>query len=203
MKWVLPPVLYDALQRFVHGDHEITASLIRETYVPHKDRPALELGCGTGALCHYFQPGEYVGVDLDPARVEVARNQHPGYEFITGDASDLDLDFLSRFSFIFCHAWVHHIDDEGMRRILDQLVLASRHAGRPFEVLVLEPLLTDRPLLNPIGYAIAKLDRGKFVRPLRAMEELFGPALKDVRLLHGPWHWPIPGGAFRLRFSTK
>lgn len=203
MKWVLPPFLYDALQQFVHRGHKMEGRFLLEAYEPHRDRPALELGCGTGNLCHFFRPGDYVGVDLDPARIESARAQHPGYEFVLGDASSLDLDFLSRFSFVFCHGWVHHIEDEGVNRILGRLAQAARHNGRSMDVLILELLLTDQPLLNPISYAIAKLDRGDYVRPLGAMKELLGPVLQDVQLYRASWYWPIPGGAFRLRYSAQ
>ena len=68
-------------------------------------------------------------------------------------------------------------------------------------MLVLEPVLPDRPFLNPIGYLLAKLDRGRFVRPDAAMRSLFGQELSEVQSGGAPWYYPVQGGAYRLRFE--
>lgn len=48
----------------------------------------LDLGCGTGHLLAALEPSRGVGVDLSPRMVEVARQAHPGLEFVVGDAED-------------------------------------------------------------------------------------------------------------------
>jgi len=187
----------------VHGDHEASGRAILEAYNPYRPGLVLELGCGTGVLSKFFEPGEYVGCDLDAGRIESARENYPGHEFIVADATKLRPDFVAGFSFVFCHAWVHHINDEPVRRILDRIAAGSLQARRPIGMLVLEPLLPERPFLNPLGYLLAKLDRGRFVRRDEAMRSLFGLALGDVQLGRGPWYWPIPGGAYLLEFRES
>ena len=199
----LSPRLYSALQKFVHGGREAHGRAILGAYNPYRPGLVLELGCGTGMLSKFFEPGGYVGCDFDAGRIESARENYPGHEFIVADATELRPDFVAGFSFVFGCAWVHHIDDEPMRRILDSIAAGSLHARRPIGMLVLEPLLPDRPFLNPLGYLLAKLDRGRFVRPDKAMRSLLGPALRTVQLGRGPWYWPNAGGAYLLEFRES
>jgi SAM-dependent methyltransferase len=198
----LSPRLYSALQKFIHGDHEWTGRALLEAYEPYRPGRVLELGCGTGILSKFFKPGEYVGCDLDAERIESAREHYPGHEFVTADATELQPDFVASFSFVFCHAWVHHIDDGPVRRIFDRIAAGSRQAKQPIGMLVLEPIMPEQPILNPLGYMISKLDRGRFVRRDAAMRSLFGPALTEFRYVRGPWYWPIPGGSYRLEFGA-
>jgi len=50
----------------------------------------LEVGCGTGSLLAALRPRRGVGIDFSPAMIEHAKTQHPGLEFVTGDAEDPD-----------------------------------------------------------------------------------------------------------------
>lgn len=48
----------------------------------------LDLGCGTGRLLAGLKPARGVGVDLSPKMIELARKQHPEFEFHLGDIED-------------------------------------------------------------------------------------------------------------------
>jgi ubiquinone/menaquinone biosynthesis C-methylase UbiE len=83
------PAIFEPL-----ADHVVTAA------PPHKGQQALDLACGTGILTRRVAPlagsdGRVVGVDLNPAMIEVARSiDAPGgapIEYHQGDATDLDL----------------------------------------------------------------------------------------------------------------
>lgn len=52
--------------------------------------PVLDLGCGTvhAALSHQVQ-AEYVGVDVSPGMLAVARQKHPGGRFVAADVAAL------------------------------------------------------------------------------------------------------------------
>lgn len=43
--------------------------------------PMLEIGCGVGRLAAGFAPGEYIGVDVNPHALLVAREALPGHDF--------------------------------------------------------------------------------------------------------------------------
>jgi len=57
---------------------------------------ALDVACGSGKLtaqlARISQGGRVVGLDFSPQMLEVARNDHPGIEFLEGDALQLPFD---------------------------------------------------------------------------------------------------------------
>ena len=72
----------------------------------------LDVGCGTGAvlaLLHEKYPDRrYVGLDLTPEMIEVARTKvAPGMEFVVGDAENLPFDEAS-FDAVLCSHSFHH-----------------------------------------------------------------------------------------------
>jgi SAM-dependent methyltransferase len=198
-KRTLTPRAYDLLQRFVHGTDDPHLHTVRAAYAPFAGSPVLELGCGTGRLSVAFEPGVYTGVDIDGARITTARAEHPGAAFVHADARFLEPAFFAPFRFLFCHAWLHHVDDATCRGIFAAIARAS--TDTPRVLMVWEPALA-RPLRNPVGWALGKLDRGDFVRPPEAMRTLCEPFVEDVVVVPGPWRWPIPGIALRLVFDS-
>jgi SAM-dependent methyltransferase len=44
-------------------------------------RPILEIGCGTGRMASRFAPDDYIGVDIDPAALKIARTLYPEHNF--------------------------------------------------------------------------------------------------------------------------
>lgn len=71
----------------IHGE----ARLI-DAMAPRGAR-VLDAGCGTGRLGGYLAAAGHhvVGVDLDPTLIEVARQDHPGSRWETGNLAELDL----------------------------------------------------------------------------------------------------------------
>ncbi|CDO09066.1 class I SAM-dependent methyltransferase [Mycolicibacterium cosmeticum] len=53
----------------------------------------LDAGCGPGRLGGYLATAGHrvVGVDVDPALIEAARQDHPGPRWLVGDLAELDL----------------------------------------------------------------------------------------------------------------
>ncbi|CDO29675.1 type 12 methyltransferase [Mycolicibacterium vulneris] len=53
----------------------------------------LDAGCGPGRVGGYLSKAGHrvVGVDVDPALVEAAENDHPGPQWLVGDLAELDL----------------------------------------------------------------------------------------------------------------
>lgn len=48
----------------------------------------LEVGCGTGRLLAGLAPDPGVGIDVSPAMIDIATNEHPGINFLAGDVED-------------------------------------------------------------------------------------------------------------------
>ena len=63
----------------------------------------LDAGCGPGRVGGYLagQGHQVVGVDLDPALIEAAEDDHPGPTWLVGDLSELDLEG-QKFDAIVC-----------------------------------------------------------------------------------------------------
>lgn len=53
----------------------------------------LDAGCGPGRVGGYLSKAGHrvVGVDVDPALIEAAENDHPGPQWLVGDLAELDL----------------------------------------------------------------------------------------------------------------
>ncbi len=164
---------------------------------------ALEVGCGTGNLARFFEPKEYVGVDLDSQRVELARKLYPEHEFLAEDATALDPSWAAKFAFAFCHGCIHHIDDRGVSKILNTFARASEVSGRPMFFLIMEPLLPENALTNLPGYVLAKLDRGRFMRKFSQLKSLAGNRLSKYELTQGPWYWPVAGTDCLIEFPAS
>ncbi len=83
-----------------------------------------DLGCGSGVFSNALrQRGyDYTGVDLSPAFIRLAREKHPGIEFIEGDVEQLPFPDAG-FDGALLAGVVHHLPDptrcaKEVRRIL-------------------------------------------------------------------------------------
>jgi 2-polyprenyl-3-methyl-5-hydroxy-6-metoxy-1,4-benzoquinol methylase len=65
----------------------------------------LDVGCGVGALAPLCSAGDYVGVDQDPASIDLARQRHSGYRFEASIPAD------ERFDVIVLLAVIEHVPD--------------------------------------------------------------------------------------------
>jgi SAM-dependent methyltransferase len=55
---------------------------VRAALEPHIGAsPLLEIGCGTGRIASLFGSQEYIGVDVNPEALRIARENLPGYDF--------------------------------------------------------------------------------------------------------------------------
>ena len=196
----LPPPIYNFLQRFVHGEYERQGEVISALDLPEGAR-VIELGCGTGLFSKFFKPGTYVGVDFDASRIETARKTYPEHTFLVGDTTVMTGDRLAEFDMAMCHGFIHHVDDEGVGRMVDAFRAAARKRSKPFSFLAIEPVLPATIISNPVGYLLAKCDRGEYVRTIPELKKLFGPAITKIEPLRTPVQWPVPGAAVHLRYA--
>lgn len=185
----LSPAYYGALQRFVHGSYDQTVgAIVAELGLRPGDR-VVEIGCGTGSLSrHLTSLGyEYWGVEPDPERVSAARSANPEANFVQGDAESILDCGLPDFKHAFIHGMVHHIDDRTTRAMLDKVFSIDG-----MQLVMIEPVLPRSALMNPFGFSLAKLDEGKFVRSIDAMERLCRPYVRKSSIRSLMPRWPVP-----------
>lgn len=93
----------------------------------------LEIGCGTGRIAALYHPFKYVGVDINPAAIEVARKACPEHEFhLVG----LD-DELPVRTTVLLYTVLLHIPDEIIDAQLQRFCAAS--AGSVIIGEIMEP----------------------------------------------------------------
>ncbi len=112
--------------RDLHGEARLIDAMV--------DRGAriLDAGCGPGRVGgHLAELGHLVvGVDIDPALIAAAEQDHPGSRWLVGDLSELDLE-PDRFDAIVCAGNVVTFLDPATRRtVLERLGAHLADGGR-------------------------------------------------------------------------
>ncbi|KUI48368.1 SAM-dependent methyltransferase [Mycobacterium sp. GA-1199] len=74
------------------GDDLVGEARLIDAMVP-RGAHILDAGCGPGRLGGYLAAAGHrvVGVDVDPALIEAAEQDHPGPQWLVGDLAELDL----------------------------------------------------------------------------------------------------------------
>ena len=136
-------------------------------------RRVLDVGCGPATNAPRFAGADYVGVDINEHYLAIARTKHPG-RFVQADLQTADLSPLGSFDTILVNSFLHHLSDEAVTRILRQLQHLLEPDGR---VHMLELVLPER---RSVARLMARLDRGRFARPLEAWRVLFAAHFDQV-----------------------
>jgi SAM-dependent methyltransferase len=140
-----------------------------------KVRRVLDVGCGPGTNCPYFEKSDYLGVDFNAAYIEDARRRYQR-KFEVADVCTFTADAGEKFDFILLNSVLHHIDRASTERILDHLGTLLTDDGH---VHIVELVLPAEPSLPR---TLAQLDRGKFPRPLAEWDEIFNASLEQVTM---------------------
>jgi SAM-dependent methyltransferase len=107
--------------------HDFVREIYRALVAPGQS--VLEIGCGRGDLLAALEPRRGVGVDVSPEMVALARQRHPGLEFIEGVGEDLALD--ATFDYIVLSDLVPYVHD--LQRLFDAV---ARHCHATTRVVV-------------------------------------------------------------------
>ncbi len=107
----------------------------------------LEIGCQAGDLLAAVGPANGVGVDTDPAIIEVARGRHPELTFLTGGLERLSAD--QRFDYVLiCNAVGHMADVQAVFTEVRRFCLPQTRIIVAYQNALWEPILT---LASAIG----------------------------------------------------
>jgi len=138
-------------------------------------RRVLDVGCGPGTNARRFASADYVGVDINDRYLAIARNRYRG-RFVRADLETADLAGIGTFDTILVNSFLHHLPDDSVARVLQQLRQRLEPNGR---VHLLE--LVD-PERRSLARVMARLDRGRFARPLAAWRVLFETHFESVSI---------------------
>lgn len=146
-------------------------------------RRVLDVGCGPGTNAGVFAGRDYVGIDINPDYIRTAASRYPG-RFLVGDLNDEAVLPDERFDCVFANSLMHHLDDRAVRNLLRGMARRTAPGGR---VYVLDLVLP--PHASP-GRLLARLDRGRFARPIAQWRDLFAEHLDEERFQ--PYAFGLP-----------
>jgi SAM-dependent methyltransferase len=139
---------------------------------PERTRRVLDIGCGPGTNARVFTGAEYVGIDINPDYVRRASSRHPG-RFVVGDVTDESTLPNQQFDCVFANSLMHHLDETSVRHLLARMARLTAPGGK---VHVLDLVL---PSHASAGRLLARLDRGRFARPVDHWRSLFTEHLDE------------------------
>jgi SAM-dependent methyltransferase len=117
--------------------------------------PVADLGCGSGRLTTYLHDlgVDAMGIDLSPAMIDLARQEHPGLRFEVGSMTDLDLPDRSLAGVL---AWssLIHVPDADVPRVLGHVQRVLRPGG----VVLISFFIGDRTHHKTQGYGGHPMD---------------------------------------------
>jgi len=118
----------------------------------------LELGCGSGANRPFFSVEKYCGLDIDPKMIELAKRRNSSGEFMVADITS-QLDKLREFDGVLIHSVLHHLTDESVMKVGENLSNYLNPEGRIF----IADAILDRSNLS-LRNLMARLDNGSYFR---------------------------------------
>lgn len=118
------------------NDQPETEEFLKELQNVCFGQDVMEFGCGVGRLAPFFSKKHYLGVDISPAAIEIAKKTHHGYKFEV-DANDFNLVTISPFTYghvAIAHTVLLHIPDDLIQATVDRFrqrrVIVSEILGR-------------------------------------------------------------------------
>ena len=129
-------------------------------------RRVLDVGCGPGTNAPLFTAVDYTGIDINPGYIADARRRY-GRDFRVADVSRLEPGSLQPADFVLVNSLLHHLDTGQVHRTLGSLGSLIAEGGA---VHILDLVLPARWSRSRV---MAKLDRGRYARPIEEWRSLF------------------------------
>ena len=137
----------------------------KELYLSKLQRPGklLDFGCANGHIAEIFSAFDYHGIDIDPIAIEAAERRfhdRPNMHFIAADLCTRPFP-PDEFEHILFACTIHHLDDETLRRLLEELHYCIKPSGviHLFDLVRQENDGWSQKLMR-------RLDQGRYTRTL-------------------------------------
>jgi len=166
------PLLFHYLRKLPEFNYRATKARIRRILAQRAPRRVLDLGCGTGEFADLFAPEGYLGLDVHPGYVALARRLRPGHRFECHDGTTWEGDG-EPFDLTLINGVLHHLDDATARALLGS---ALRHTRRGGSLVVIEDAEVEGG--GPLAGLVHALDHGHFIRSPETWTRLVGEFLR-------------------------
>jgi SAM-dependent methyltransferase len=161
------PLVYRALQAPFH--ERKLAPFVR-FLDQHPGMRILDVGCGPGTNAAHFRDHQYTGVDINPDYIASAQRRFQG-RFLVGDVTDPAVLPAEQFDCVLLNSLMHHLDDGAVSGLLGRL---GRFLAPGGSIHILDLVLPER---WSAARVFARLDRGRFARPIAQWQALFERAM--------------------------
>jgi SAM-dependent methyltransferase len=138
-----------------------------------KARHILDIGCGAGSNTSHFVHADYLGIDINEKYIHTARRRYKRRFSVADVARSREL-LQGSYDFVLINSFLHHIDEDAAIRILKRAAELLETDGYVHSI---EVVLPEEP---GIPRWLAKLDRGRFPRPLSRWRQIFESQLETV-----------------------
>jgi SAM-dependent methyltransferase len=136
-------------------------------------RRVLDVACGPGTNTKHFAEADYLGIDFNERYIRDARRRHRR-NFVVADVRKFSAAPGDRFDFVLVNSFLHHLNTKDVLEILSHLRSLLSEDG---SIHILELVLPED---RSISRLLARWDRGKFARPLKEWQAIFGEQFETV-----------------------
>jgi cyclopropane fatty-acyl-phospholipid synthase-like methyltransferase len=146
----------------VVGGPALAKVLINEYVRPKPGMRILEIGCGPGTIVSYLPPSDYLGFDLSPEYIELARRRFPKAQFVCERVSQFSLAKEQSFDLVLALGIVHHLADAEARQLFQISYDALEPGGK---LVTIDGVWSDGQ--SPVARWLLARDRGEHIRSER------------------------------------
>ncbi len=143
--------------RLITLDYFVIKKEIKQA-IPKGSIKVLDLGCGLGYFADHFPRQGYLGIDIDPHSISLAKKLHPNYTFQVKDMAKLTIK--TKFDLVFIIGVLHHLTDKQMTKSLSIIKTLMKKNGKVLIVEAIPPISK----FNFIGKLLRSMDQGHYIR---------------------------------------
>jgi len=160
----------------VVGGPNLAKVLINEYVRPKAAARILEIGCGPGTIVGYLPPCDYLGFDLSPKYIELARKRFPKAHFVCERVSQFSLAKEQSFDLVLALGIVHHLGDGEARQLFQIAHDALKPGGK---LVTIDGVWADGQ--SSAARWFLTRDRGEHIRSEREYLGIASQVFSDIK----------------------
>jgi cyclopropane fatty-acyl-phospholipid synthase-like methyltransferase len=160
----------------VVGGPAVAKVLVNEYVQLRAGARILEIGCRPGTIVSYLPQSDYLGFDLSPKYIELARRRFPKAHFVCERVSQFSLAKEQSFDLVLALGIVHHLGDAEARQLFQIAHDALKPGGK---LVTIDGVWTDGQ--SPAARWLLARDRGEHVRSEREYVGIASQVFSNIR----------------------
>ena len=149
---------------------------LNEYVQPRVGARILDIGCGPGTIVSYLQTSDYLGFDLSPEYIALAKRRFPNARFVCERVSQFSLAKEQSFDVVLALGIVHHLDDAEAKQLFQIAYRALKQGGK---LVTFDGVYSDGQS-TAARWLLAR-DRGEYVRSEREYVGIASQVFSNIR----------------------